>query len=201
MISGGRVECGIGPRLPATRERDARPPLRLDDPGPGAQPQVVRGSRRDHEEMLDGAVVLASRREFLGSADIHEVEPQADHRLFPTGQGRAPAGGRDRDRRSRHVFGRQSGAGDDDDAEGTAGVSAAGAEAASADLGAADQCPLAQMGRRTRHQRRDDRRAERPAEEAISKSITRRRRRPAGPTCSTAAGSSMVGTPRSAAAS
>ena len=33
------------PRLPAARERDARAALRLDDPGPGAQPQGVRGSR------------------------------------------------------------------------------------------------------------------------------------------------------------
>ena len=76
------------PRLSTARERDARPPVRLDDPGPGAQPQVVRGRDRDHEEVLDRAIVLASRRELLDSADLHEVEPQADHRLFPAGQGR-----------------------------------------------------------------------------------------------------------------
>ena len=71
------------PRLSAPRERNARPPLRLDDPGPGAQPQGVRRNHRDHEEMLDRAVVLASRRVLLGPAHLHQVEPQADDRLFP----------------------------------------------------------------------------------------------------------------------
>ena len=56
-----------GPRLPAARERDAGPPVRLDDPGPGAQPQGLRGGGRDHPQMLDGAVLLASRREFFRS--------------------------------------------------------------------------------------------------------------------------------------
>ena len=42
------------------------------------------------------------------------------------------------------------GAGDDDDAEGAAGLPAAAAEAASADLGAADQLALAQVGGRAR---------------------------------------------------
>ncbi len=45
------------PRLPAARERDARPALWLDDPGPGAQPQGLRGGGRDHQEVLDRAVV------------------------------------------------------------------------------------------------------------------------------------------------
>jgi Luciferase-like monooxygenase len=66
------------PWLSAPRERDARPPVRLDDPGSGAQPQSVRRIDRDHEEVLDRAVVLASRRVLLGAADLHEVEPQAD---------------------------------------------------------------------------------------------------------------------------
>ena len=72
-----------GPRLPATRKRDPRPPVRFYHPGPGAQSQVIRGSGCNHPEMLDAAVVLASRRELLHSADIYEMEPQADHRLFP----------------------------------------------------------------------------------------------------------------------
>ena len=63
---------------------------------------------------------------------------------------------------ARHVFGRQPGAGDDHDPEGAAGLSAAGAEAAPADLGAADQRPLAQIRGRARDQRRHHRRAERP---------------------------------------
>ncbi len=46
-----------GPRLPAARERDPGPPVRLDDPGPGAQSQVVRGGGRDHPQVLDRAVV------------------------------------------------------------------------------------------------------------------------------------------------
>ena len=46
-----------GPRLPTARERDAGPPLWLDDPGPGAQPQGVRGGGRDHPQMLDRAVL------------------------------------------------------------------------------------------------------------------------------------------------
>ena len=92
-----------GPRLPAARERNPGTPVRLDDPGPGAQPQIVRGGGRDHPQMLDRAVVRASRREFLHPAVVHEMESQADHRVFPDGQGRAPAGGRDRDRRARYV--------------------------------------------------------------------------------------------------
>ena len=138
------------PRLSAARERNARPPVRLDDPGPGAQPQGVRGSARDHEEVLDRAVVLASRRVLLDPADLHEVEPQADDRLLPAGQGGAAAGGRARARRSRHVLGRQPGAGDHDHAEGAAGLPAAGAEAAPAAVGAADQRALAQIRRRAR---------------------------------------------------
>ena len=71
------------PRLPAARERDAGPALRLDDPGPGAQPQVVRGGRRDHRRSAGREpFVLAPRRELLDSADLHQVEPQADDRLF-----------------------------------------------------------------------------------------------------------------------
>ena len=46
-----------GPRLSTARERDAGPPLWLDDPGPGAQPQGVRGGGRDHPQMLDRAVL------------------------------------------------------------------------------------------------------------------------------------------------
>ena len=84
------------PRLSAARERNPRPAVRLDDPGPGAQPQVLRGGGRDPEEVLDRAVVLASRRELLDPAHLYEVEPQADHRLFPDGQGRAPSGRRAR---------------------------------------------------------------------------------------------------------
>ena len=153
------------PRLSAARERDAGPPLRLDDPGPGAQPQGVRGGGRDHQKCWTEPSFSHHGENFSIPPILHEVEPQADDRLFPDGQGRAPAGGRDRDRRARHVFGRQSGAGDDDDAEGAAGLPAAGAEAAPADLGAADQPALDQVGGRAWHQRRVHRRAERPAEE------------------------------------
>ncbi|OYV24088.1 MAG: hypothetical protein B7W97_01350, partial [Mycobacterium sp. 20-66-4] len=81
------------------------------------------------------------------------MEPQADDRLFPDGQGGAPAGRCDRHRRPRYVFGRQPGAGDDDDTEGNSGLSAAGAKAASADLGAGDKFPLAQMGGGERRER------------------------------------------------
>ena len=150
------------PWLSAPRERNARPSVRLDDPGPGAQPQGVRGIHRDHEEMLDRAVVLASRRVLLGAAHLHQVEPQADDRLFPARRDRTAPRGRARPRRSRHVLGRQSGAGDHHDAQRVAGLSAASTEAASAIVGAADQRPLAQIRGRARDQRGDDRRTERP---------------------------------------
>jgi len=185
------------PRLSAPRERNAWPPLRLDNPGPGAQPQGVRGSDRHHEEVLDRTLVFASRRELLGAAHVHQVEPQADHRLLPARQGGTPVGRGDAARRSRHVLRRQPGAGDHDHAQGAAGLPPAGTEAAPAALGAADQRPLAQVRRRARDQRGDDCRAERPA--ATSRSITRRRRRRTSPTCTTAAGSG--GIPRSGAAS
>ena len=148
------------PRISAPRERNARPAVRLDHPGPGAKPQGLRGGGRDPEEVLDGALVLASRRELLDPADLHEVEPQADDRLFPDGQGRTAARGRARPRRSRHVLGRQSGAGDHHHAQGAAGLPAAGAEAASAVVGTADQRPFTEVRGRARAQRRDDRRAE-----------------------------------------
>ena len=184
VISGGRVECGIGRGYqPRENETLGRPY--------GSTIQDQERNRKSFEEVgRDHPASAGPSRpsshhgeNFSIPPIVHQVEPQADHRLFRDGQGRAPAGGRDRDRRARHVFRRQSGAGDDDDAEGAAGLSAAGAEAASADLGAADQPPLDQMGGRARHQRRDDRRAERPAEARTSTCTTRRRRRPAGPTC------------------
>ena len=189
------------PRLPAARERDLGPPLRLDHPGPGAQPQGVRGGGRDHPQVLDRAILLAPRRELLDPAVLHQVEPQADDRLFPDGQGRAPAGGRDRDRRARHVFGRQPGAGDDDDLEGASGLPAAGAEAAPADLGAADQPALDQVGGRAWHQRRVHRRAERPAEEEHRHVLRGGREGGLARHARIAAGSSTAGTRRSAAAS
>src|SRR6266446_5664477 len=150
------------PRLSAARERDTRAALRLDNPGPGAQPQGVRRDACDHEEMLDRAVILAPRRVLLGAADLHEVEPQADHRLFPGRQSRAAAGGCAGARRSRHVLGRQSSAGDHHDTEGVAGLPAAGAKAAPTIVGAVDQRPLAQVCSRAGDQRRDDRRTQRP---------------------------------------
>src|SRR3954468_21966483 len=129
-----------GPRLSATRERDARPTLRIDDPGPGTQPQGVRGVALDPEEMLDRAVLLAPRRVFLGAADLYKMEPQANDRLFPERQGRAAPRRRAGARRARHVFGRQPGPGDDHDAEGIAGLSTAGTEAAPAIVGEAVGC-------------------------------------------------------------
>ena len=90
VISGGRVECGIGRGYQPRENETLGRPVRFDDPGPGAQPQVLRGGRRHPEEVLDRAVLLASRRELLDPAHLHEVEPQADHCLFPDGQGRAP---------------------------------------------------------------------------------------------------------------
>ena len=45
VISGGRVECGIGRGYQPRENETLGPALRLDDPGPGAQPQGVRGSR------------------------------------------------------------------------------------------------------------------------------------------------------------
>jgi hypothetical protein len=41
VISGGRVEMRHRARLSTPRERNAWPPVRLDDPGPGAEPQGV----------------------------------------------------------------------------------------------------------------------------------------------------------------
>ena len=160
VISGGRVECGMGRGYqPRENETLGRPY--------GSTIQDQERNRKSFEEAVaiiqkcwTRAIIFASRREFLHSADLYQVEPQADHRLFRHGQGRAAAGGRDRDRRAGHVFRRQSGAGDDDDLEGAAGLSAAGAEAASADLGTGDEFPLAEMGGGAWRQRRDDRRAE-----------------------------------------
>src|SRR3984885_7933343 len=114
--------------------------------------------------MLDGGVVRTSRRELLDSSDLHEMEPQADHRLFPNGQGRTPDGGRDRHRCARYVFRWQPSAGDDDDLEGAAGLSTADTEATSADLGTTDQPAFNQGGGRAWRQRRVHRRAERSDE-------------------------------------
>src|SRR6266403_1547047 len=45
-------------RLPAARGRDLGLALRIDHPGPGTQPLLLRGGLRDHHEGLDGAVLL-----------------------------------------------------------------------------------------------------------------------------------------------
>ena len=112
VISGGRVDCGIGRGYqPRENETLGRPY--------GATIQDQERNRKAFEEaitimeeMLDRTLLFASRREFLGAAQLHQMEPQADHRLLPAGQGRTPAGGGDAARRSRHVFGWQPGAGD-----------------------------------------------------------------------------------------
>ena len=116
VISGGRVEVGMGrgyqPRENETLGRPYGSTIQDQERNRKSFEEAVA----HHPQMLDRAVVLAPGREFLDPADLHQVEPQADHRLFWDGQGGASAGRRDRDRRARHVFRRQSGAGDDDDA-------------------------------------------------------------------------------------
>ena len=165
VISGGRVECGMGRGYqPRENETLGRPY--------GSTIQDQERNRKSFEEVVAIIQKCWTEPSFSHRGENFSIPPtytKWNHKqtiaYFQHGQGRAPPGRRHRDRRPRHVFRRQPGAGDHDDPEGTAGISAAGAEAAPADLGAGDQFPFAQMGRRTRHQRRDDRRAERPAEE------------------------------------
>ena len=80
VLSGGRVECGLGPRLSAARDRGLRAVAGLDDPGPGEEPLVLRRGVHHRQEGVDGAVVLAPRRVLLDPADVGEVEPLADDR-------------------------------------------------------------------------------------------------------------------------
>jgi alkanesulfonate monooxygenase SsuD/methylene tetrahydromethanopterin reductase-like flavin-dependent oxidoreductase (luciferase family) len=82
VISGGRVECGIGRGYQPRENETLGRPYGSTIQDQERQPQSVRGIHRDHEEMLDRAVVLASRRVLFGAAHLHQVEPQADDRLF-----------------------------------------------------------------------------------------------------------------------
>ena len=83
VISGGRVECGVGrgyqPRENETLGRPYGSTIQDQERNRKAFEEVAH----DPEEMLDRAVVLASRRVLLGAADLYEMEPQADDRLFP----------------------------------------------------------------------------------------------------------------------
>ena len=116
VISGGRVECGVG-RGYQPRENEV-----LGRPF-GSTIQDQERNRKSFEEAValtkkcwTEAVVQPPRGELLDPAHLHEVEPQADHRLFPARQGGTEAGGRAPHRPTGHVFRRQSGAGHDNDA-------------------------------------------------------------------------------------
>ena len=189
------------PRLPAPRDRGARRSAGRHDPGPGAQPGLLRGGLRDHHEVLDAGVVQPPRRVLHDPAVVHPLEPQADDRLLQRARQRPRPRGRDRHRRPRHVLGRQPGAGHDDQAAGAAGVPAAAAEAVPADVAAADEPALDRVRRPARRQRLLHRRAEQPAEAEHRDLLRRRPRRPASPTASTAASSSTAGTRPATAAS
>ncbi len=201
VISGGRVECGIGRGYqPRENETLGRPY--------GSTIQDQERNRKAFEEAVAILKKCWTEPSFSHHGENFSIPPSYtkwNHKqtiaYFQIGQGRAPSGGRALSRRSRHVFRGQSGAGHDDDAQGASGLPAARAETAPATVGAADQHALAQMGGGAWDQRRHDRGAERPVA-AQHRDLSRGRREgAAGPTCSTAAASSSAGTRQSGAAS
>ena len=89
VISGGRVECGMGRGYqPRENETLGRPY--------GSTIQDQERNRKSFEEAVaiiqkcwTETIVFAHRGEnFSHSADLHQVEPQADHRLLRHGQSR-----------------------------------------------------------------------------------------------------------------
>ncbi len=161
VISGGRVECGMGRGYqPRENETLGRPY--------GSTIQDQERNRKSFEEAVAIIQKCWTEPSFSHRGENFSIPPtytKWNHKQTIAYFGMDKVERRLEDviahRRTRHVLRRQSGAGHDDDPEGTAGLPAAGAKTAPADLGAGHQRPLAEMGRRTRRQRRDDRRAQR----------------------------------------
>ena len=145
VISGGRVECGIGRGYqPRENETLGRPY--------GSTIQDQERNRKAFEEVVAIMKKCWTEPSFSHHGENFSVPPtytKWNHKQTIAYFSRTRPDARSMtwcDRRARHVLGRQSGAGDDDDAQGAAGLSAAAAEAASAVLGAADQLALDQVG-------------------------------------------------------
>ena len=163
VISGGRVDCGVGRGYqPRENETLGRPY--------GSTIQDQERNRKAFEENIAIMKKCWTEPSFSHHGENFSVPPtytKWNHKQTIAYFQQDKAG-----RRLEEVmqlgdpdmyFGRQPGASDHDHAHGAAGLSPAGTEAAPAALGAADQRPLAQIRGRARDQRGDDCRAERPA--------------------------------------
>jgi hypothetical protein len=163
VISGGRVECGIGRGYqPRENETLGRPY--------GSTIQDQERNRKSFEEAVAILKKCWTEPSFSHHGENFSIPPtytKWNHKQTIAYFQMDKVERRLEDVLSlgdpRHVFRGQSGAGDHHHAEGAAGVPAAHSKTASAIVGAVDQRALAQMGGRARHQRRHDRRAERPA--------------------------------------
>src|SRR5580658_1468928 len=102
--------------------------------------------------MLDAAVVFASRAVLHDSAGVHAMEPSANHRVFLDRDRGPQAPGRRADGSSGSLRRRESSHAVVDRTERAAGVSAAAAAPASADVGATHHRALDKMGGRARSQ-------------------------------------------------